>query len=341
MADDPKSRGAVYVSQDGNVHYNADRERIDSLGHVARRSDGTVERLPEDDLIPLSWFDEPEEEKPKGRPAPRSLAAGAIAASQAAVLGQGQGWGFVQARPGKVGLAAQAAAQRAGRAAQAAMGQGNYPTTPQSWGGPALPPNSGGGGAPVRPRISPQMMAARPGLVPPSLGPGFPAPHEWQAGYQSPAGDARRTQDFGENPASYKPYGLKGHEGVDWSMEEGTPVQTMAGGVVENVGSGGAYGNYVSVRHPDGNLSYYAHLSDPYVGQGDLVNYGTVVGESGNTGNSTGPHLHASIRPDGSTAGPYKGFANPDNYIGSFDPNTPLPVRNPTPNFTGWSSAGW
>lgn len=90
-----------------------------------------------------------------------------------------------------------------------------------------------------------------------------------------------------------------GHGGVDFSVPIGTPVRAPANGVVENVNNLGnrSYGLYVTIRHPDGSLSYYAHLSGANVRPGQTVTAGTVIGASGSSGNSSGPHLHFEVRP--------------------------------------------
>lgn len=100
-----------------------------------------------------------------------------------------------------------------------------------------------------------------------------------------------------DGPVSSAWMARPGHHGVDWSVPIGTPVKAPANGVVENVNRGNSYGLYVTVRHPDGSLSYYAHLSSANVRPGQQVGAGTVLALSGNSGNSTGPHLHFEVRP--------------------------------------------
>lgn len=87
-----------------------------------------------------------------------------------------------------------------------------------------------------------------------------------------------------------------GHRALDIAVPVGTPVQsTMDGRVVHAGWNNQGYGNLVIVENGS-YRTYYAHLSSIPVGVGDTVNTGSTIGLSGNTGNSTGPHLHYEIR---------------------------------------------
>ena len=88
------------------------------------------------------------------------------------------------------------------------------------------------------------------------------------------------------------------HEGVDISADAGVPVRVAADGVVIEVGQRGGYGRLVVVRHAEGLTTYYAHLGAFGEGMrpGLAVKAGEAVGRVGNTGTSTGPHLHFEIR---------------------------------------------
>lgn len=87
-----------------------------------------------------------------------------------------------------------------------------------------------------------------------------------------------------------------GHIGVDTGIKTGTPVKSSMDGKVVFAGwNVEGYGNLVVVENGQ-YKTYYAHLSDFSVKEGDLISAGTVVGKSGNTGNSTGPHLHYEVR---------------------------------------------
>jgi len=88
------------------------------------------------------------------------------------------------------------------------------------------------------------------------------------------------------------------HTGQDFVVPEGTPVHAVRRGVVTHAGWAGAYGYRLTIRHPDGVVSFYCHLSRLLVHRGPVA-AGQVVARSGNTGNSTGAHLHFEVRPDG------------------------------------------
>jgi murein DD-endopeptidase MepM/ murein hydrolase activator NlpD len=91
------------------------------------------------------------------------------------------------------------------------------------------------------------------------------------------------------------------HSGQDFAVPVGTPVGAAHGGTVVKAGPNGggdgpAYGNAIVISHGDGTYSQYAHLSKIGVHLGEKVNKGERIGLSGNTGNSSGPHLHFEIR---------------------------------------------
>jgi murein DD-endopeptidase MepM/ murein hydrolase activator NlpD len=89
-----------------------------------------------------------------------------------------------------------------------------------------------------------------------------------------------------------------GHNGLDFGIVVGTPVEaTMDGKVISAGWNNQGYGNLVIVENGS-YRTYYAHLSSIPVSVGDSVTAGTTIGLSGNTGNSTGPHLHYEIRKD-------------------------------------------
>ncbi|GGS91200.1 M23 family metallopeptidase [Streptomyces griseoviridis] len=86
------------------------------------------------------------------------------------------------------------------------------------------------------------------------------------------------------------------HTGQDFAVPVGTPVRAVGAGHVVKVSCGGAFGIQVVLRHSGGYYTQYAHLAAVAVGQGDRVAAGQWIGQSGNTGNSTGPHLHFEVR---------------------------------------------
>jgi murein DD-endopeptidase MepM/ murein hydrolase activator NlpD len=85
------------------------------------------------------------------------------------------------------------------------------------------------------------------------------------------------------------------HEGLDFSCDVGTPVQSTADGIVESAGWDGGYGLKVIVNHGYGFKTVYAHLSKASVKRGEVVAKGDDIGLSGNTGVSSGAHLHYEV----------------------------------------------
>ena len=109
---------------------------------------------------------------------------------------------------------------------------------------------------------------------------------------------ARITQRFNENPGVYKKFKLAGHNGLDYGVSSGTPVKAAEAGKVKKVSfDPDGYGNYVHLEHDNGRFeTLYAHLSSYTTGVGRTVKRGETIGYSGNTGFSTGPHLHFELR---------------------------------------------
>jgi murein DD-endopeptidase MepM/ murein hydrolase activator NlpD len=86
------------------------------------------------------------------------------------------------------------------------------------------------------------------------------------------------------------------HTGQDFAVPIGTPVRAVGEGRVVAVSCGGPFGMQVVIGHPGGYYTQYAHLAAIAVDQGDRVSPGQWIGQSGTTGNSTGPHLHFEVR---------------------------------------------
>lgn len=110
------------------------------------------------------------------------------------------------------------------------------------------------------------------------------------------------TQSFGNTAfARSGAYNGSGHNGIDFGAPEGTKVISALSGIVVEVGNTDtirgcySYGKWVLVRHANGLSTLYAHLSHISVGAGEAVASGGLIGYSGNTGYSTGPHLHFTV----------------------------------------------
>ena len=94
------------------------------------------------------------------------------------------------------------------------------------------------------------------------------------------------------------------HDGKDYAVPIGTPVKAAGGGRVVYVGWSSGYGNTVIIQHQQGMRTLYAHLNSFNVSSGQRVNRGQVIASSGNTGRSTGPHLHFEVRVNGRPVDP-------------------------------------
>ncbi len=109
------------------------------------------------------------------------------------------------------------------------------------------------------------------------------------------------TQLFGKTVDSRRLYASGSHNGVDFRASVGTPVLSMADGVVLGTGNtdltcrGASFGKFVFIKYDNGLSSTFGHLSLIKVNEGDKVARGQVVGYSGSTGHATGPHLHVSL----------------------------------------------
>lgn len=106
------------------------------------------------------------------------------------------------------------------------------------------------------------------------------------------------TQEFGENPQWYPL--TNGHNGMDFGVPLRTPIYaTLPGTVVRVAADNTGYGNHIRIQHADNLLSLYGHLDEhnwSTVEVGDEVVAGQEIGYSGNTGRSSGPHLHYEVR---------------------------------------------
>jgi murein DD-endopeptidase MepM/ murein hydrolase activator NlpD len=96
------------------------------------------------------------------------------------------------------------------------------------------------------------------------------------------------------------------HNGTDFAAPHGTPIRATADGVVVYVGWQSAYGRLIKIKHDFGIETRYAHLSKFRVKKGQRVSRGQHIGDMGNTGRSTGTHLHYEIRIGGKAINPMK-----------------------------------
>jgi murein DD-endopeptidase MepM/ murein hydrolase activator NlpD len=133
-------------------------------------------------------------------------------------------------------------------------------------------------------------------------------------GNPSPASDI--TSDFGNRLDPFLGR-LALHAGIDFRATVGTRIRATAPGTVTNAGHTGGYGNMVEIDHGNGVASRYAHLSTVLVKVGDRIKAGDVVAKSGNTGRSTGPHLHYEIRLNGQAVDPMR-FLNAGAKLASY-----------------------
>lgn len=106
------------------------------------------------------------------------------------------------------------------------------------------------------------------------------------------------TSTFGPRWGSF-------HSAVDWGCGIGTSVMASCSGTVVQAGWNGGYGYCITISHGNGMKTRYAHLSKILVSNGERVNQGEVIAYSGNTGNSTGPHLHFEVIENGVKVNPF------------------------------------
>lgn len=111
------------------------------------------------------------------------------------------------------------------------------------------------------------------------------------------------TSTFGhrENPMGR---GVETHPGLDFRAPMGSSVKSMAKGTVIFAGRNGGYGNCIKLKHGNGFETIYGHLSKILVSKGQQIDIGQVIGKSGSTGRSTGPHLHYEIHRYGKKVDP-------------------------------------
>ena len=119
----------------------------------------------------------------------------------------------------------------------------------------------------------------------------------------NPMGIMKVTSKFGlrRHPISGR---IKGHTGIDISAPVGTPVRATADGVITSAMYYSGYGKYINIKHTGKISTVYAHLSRIVVRGGQHVRRGQIIAYSGNSGNSTGPHLHYEVHVCGNPINP-------------------------------------
>ena len=125
--------------------------------------------------------------------------------------------------------------------------------------------------------------------------------------YIKPISGGRLSSGFGRRNAPTRGASSY-HKGIDWATPTGTAVMASSGGTVVKAGWGSGYGYVVYINHADGRQTRYGHLSKVLVSAGQTVSQGQKIALSGNTGVSTGPHVHFEILINGSQV-------NPLNYL--------------------------
>ncbi len=123
--------------------------------------------------------------------------------------------------------------------------------------------------------------------------------------YIKPISGGRKSSGFGPRKAPTKGASTY-HKGLDWATPTGTPVVASCGGTVAKAGWGSGYGYVVYINHEDGRQTRYAHLSKVQVKVGQTVKQGQQIALSGNTGVSSGPHVHFEILIGGKQVNPEK-----------------------------------
>lgn len=123
--------------------------------------------------------------------------------------------------------------------------------------------------------------------------------------YIKPISGGRLSSRFGRRSAPTRGASTY-HKGVDWATPVGTAVFASSAGTVTRAGWGSGYGYVVYINHADGRQTRYGHLSKVLVKNGQKVEQGQRIALSGNTGRSTGPHLHFEILIGGTAVDPFK-----------------------------------
>ncbi len=152
-----------------------------------------------------------------------------------------------------------------------------------------------------------------------------------------PVDSQRINQGFGKNPDFYKPFGLPGHEGIDFFASTNANVYACADGEVfmSEHPKDHPYGLHVRIRHEQNGVKFktvYAHLNRSLVKVGQQVKQGDLIGKADNTGNSFGSHLHFTLKIEGDSAPGYPGnIVDPTPYLKKREESPPPPSPDPDP----------
>ena len=121
--------------------------------------------------------------------------------------------------------------------------------------------------------------------------------------WENPVPGATLTSSFGPRTPVF-PGGAKNHTGVDLGAKIGTVIHAPFAGKVESVAQNQGDGTRLIIDHGQGIQTIYTHLSKVTVAEGQSITKGSVIGEIGNTGVSTGPHVHFEVRKNGKAVDP-------------------------------------
>lgn len=126
-------------------------------------------------------------------------------------------------------------------------------------------------------------------------------------GFVYPVMAPRRSSGYGMRIHPIRRYSRL-HQGIDLAAPESSPIRAVQGGTVVFADPYAGYGNLVVLRHANGVTTHYGHCHTLRVKPGQQVNAGQIIATVGNTGHSTGPHLHFELRVNGTSIDPERVF---------------------------------
>jgi hypothetical protein len=161
-------------------------------------------------------------------------------------------------------------------------------------------------------------------------------PEKWEWPYMLPVPGGIITSRFGNDRSYNGGQWHSYHTGVDFRRASGEPVQATAGGTVVFADYLEVRGNAVVIDHGHGVFSLYAHLSEPQVAPGDIVQQGQTIGLAGATGRSGGPHLHFEIIVNGTLVDPIRWLSLKPGFV----PPAELPAQQAEASETSETPVG-